>query len=47
MQQLHLKRISWLFSELDSDQDGTISSQRIDITSIPPELLNIIKPVLF
>lgn len=47
VQQLHLKRISWLFSELDSDQDGTISSTRIDIASIPPELLNIIKPVLF
>ena len=36
MQQLQLKRISWLFSELDSDQDGTISAQRIDITTIAP-----------
>ncbi len=42
-----MKRIAWLFSELDSDQDGVISPQKICIDSISPELLSIIKPILF
>jgi len=44
---MHMKRITWLFSELDSDQDGIISSQKINIDAISPEILGIIKPILF
>jgi hypothetical protein len=32
---------------LDSDQDGVISAQKIYIDSISPEILGIIKPILF
>lgn len=41
------KRITWIFSEMDHDQDGLISAQKISLDSISPELLNIIKPILF
>lgn len=44
---MHMKRIAWLFGELDSDQDGVISAQKICIDTISPELLEIIKPILF
>lgn len=47
VKEMQFRRISWLFSELDSDQDGLISAQKININAIPTELLNIIKPVLF
>ena len=44
---MHLKRITWLFTELDSDQDGFISSKRICIDTIGEDLLEVIMPVLF
>jgi hypothetical protein len=34
MQQVYIKRLGWLFSELDSDQDGFISPKRICIDTI-------------
>jgi hypothetical protein len=44
---MYSKRIGWLFSELDSDQDGIISAQKISIENISVDLLGIIKPILF
>ena len=44
---MYVKRISWLFSELDSDQDGFISPKRICIDSIGEDVLEVIIPVLF
>jgi hypothetical protein len=34
MQQVYIKRLGWLFCELDSDQDGFISPKRICIDTI-------------
>lgn len=42
-----MKRIAWLFSELDSDQDGFISPKRICIDTISEQILEVIIPVLF
>jgi hypothetical protein len=42
-----MKRIAWLFSELDSDQDGFISPKRICISTISDDVLDVITPVLF
>ena len=39
--------MAWLFSELDSDQDGLISPKRINIEGIHEDILEIIMPVLF
>lgn len=39
--------MAWLFSELDSDQDGYISPKRINIETINEDILEIIMPVLF
>ena len=47
VQQIHNKRIAWLFSELDSDQDGLISAHKICIVTISHDMLSIIKPILF
>lgn len=47
VQQMYFKRVAWLFSELDSDQDGVISAHSISIDKIPAEVLDIIKPILF
>ena len=47
VKQIHKKRMAWLFSELDSDQDGLISSKRINIETINEDILEIIMPVLF
>lgn len=44
---MYMKRLAWLFSELDSDQDGFISPKRISIDSINEEILEVIIPVLF
>lgn len=34
-----MKRIAWIFSELDSDQDGFISPKRINIETINEDIL--------
>ena len=47
VQQLHAKRVTYLFGELDGDQDGVISPTKISIDSIPVDVLNVIKPILF
>ena len=47
IKQIHKKRMAWLFSELDSDQDGYISPKRINIETINEDILEIIMPVLF
>lgn len=47
VQQMQLKRIAWLFMELDSDQDGFISSKKICIETIDENVLEVIMPVLF
>lgn len=44
---MRARRISWLFAELDSDQDGVINATNIEISGISGALLNIIKPILF
>jgi len=43
----HAKRIVYLFGELDSDQDGLISPERVCIDTLPPRVLEILAPVLF
>jgi len=35
-----------IFDKLDSDGDGQISAYRIDITSLEPDLLQILTPLL-
>lgn len=35
MRTLHAKRIVWIFGELDSDQDGFINSEKVNIQTIP------------
>ena len=45
--EMRMRRISWLFAELDSDQDGVINATNIEISGIDGSLLNIIKPILF
>jgi hypothetical protein len=47
VQQMYIKRSAWLFSELDSDQDGLISPKKTCIDTISGELLHIIAPILF
>ena len=47
VQQMYLKRLAWLFSQLDDNNDGVISANKICISTISEELLEIIKPVLF
>ncbi|KAL4485326.1 hypothetical protein ABPG72_008502 [Tetrahymena utriculariae] len=41
------KRISDIFTVLDSDADGFISSNKINVTALPPPLLKIISPILY
>lgn len=42
---MKIQRFSELFKKLDSDGDGQISAQRIDITGISPELLEVLTPL--
>ena len=42
---LKLKRFSTLFKRLDSDNDGLISAQRIDISTLSPDLLEVLTPL--
>ncbi|EAS00996.2 hypothetical protein TTHERM_00777060 (macronuclear) [Tetrahymena thermophila SB210] len=41
------KRINDIFTVLDSDADGFISSNKINVTALPPPLLKIISPILY
>lgn len=43
----HLRKIKDLFSKLDSDKDGLISADKIDVGQVPGTQLKIICPVLF
>lgn len=36
---MQVKRIIYLFGELDSDQDGLISAKRISIDTVSPDVL--------
>ena len=45
MERLKLQRFKALFSKLDSDCDGYISAQQIDISALAPELLEIMTPL--
>ena len=45
MERAKIKKFSDIFRVLDSDGDGTISAQRIDITSIDPNLLQVLSPL--
>lgn len=47
LRNMQARRVAWLFSELDSDQDGRISSDKICIDSIPERVLEVIMPILF
>jgi hypothetical protein len=44
---LQLKRIIFIFGELDSDQDGRISSEKVCINTLTPEVLKVLMPILF
>lgn len=45
VERLKIQRFSALFRHLDSDRDGHISSQNIDISELSPELLEIMTPL--
>ena len=45
VEKLKLQRFQALFRRLDHDCDGYISSQRIDISTLSPELLEIMTPL--
>lgn len=45
MERAKIKKFSDIFRVLDSDGDGTISAQRIDITSIDNNLLQVLSPL--
>ena len=45
MERMKIQRFSELFKKLDSDNDGQVSAQRIDITGISPELLEVLTPL--
>ena len=45
VERLKLQRFQALFRRLDSDGDGRISSQRIDISSLSHELLEVLTPL--
>jgi hypothetical protein len=44
---LQLKRVIFLFGELDSDQDGLISSGKVCIDTLASEVLEVLMPILF
>ncbi|TNV74359.1 hypothetical protein FGO68_gene10317 [Halteria grandinella] len=43
IEELKIKHFQTLFRRLDSDQDGQISSQRIDITWLPSQLIDVLQ----
>ncbi len=45
--EVECRRLAWVFSELDSDEDGQISAHKINIDRIPVKVLEIIMPILF
>lgn len=45
VEKLKLNRFQSLFRRLDSDQDGRISSMKIDISTLSAELLEIMAPL--
>ena len=46
MQKIKIQRCKDLFKKLDDDQDGYISSQKIDILKVSNEIIDIITPLL-
>jgi hypothetical protein len=44
---MQARRVAWLFSEMDADQDGKISAAKCSIDRIPEPILEIIMPILF
>ncbi|CAI2385993.1 unnamed protein product [Moneuplotes crassus] len=46
MQKIRAKRCKELFDKLDSDKDGLISSEKIDILQVSNEIIDIITPFL-
>lgn len=45
VERLKIQRFSALFKQLDSDADGQVSANRIDITQLSPELLEVLTPL--
>lgn len=45
MERIKLQKFAEIFKVLDSDSDGQISAQRIDISQLNPELLEILTPL--
>lgn len=45
VEKLKFQRFQALFSRLDSDGDGMISAQQIDISTLSPDLLEILTPL--
>ena len=43
IEELKIKHFQTLFRRLDSDSDGQISSQRIDITWLPSQLIDVLQ----
>jgi hypothetical protein len=46
MQKIKVQRCKDLFETLDSDQDGYVSSQKIDISGVSNDIIDIITPLL-
>lgn len=45
MERMKIQKFSELFKKLDSDGDGSISAQRIDISGLCPDLLEVLTPL--
>lgn len=46
IEELKVQHFSSIFRQLDSDSDGAISAQRIDLDLLAPELLGVMQQVL-
>jgi hypothetical protein len=45
VERMKIQRFSELFKLLDSDNDGQISANRIDISKLSPDLLEVLTPL--
>ena len=46
VQQTKIQKLEFIFEKLDSDHDGWISSEKIDLKAIQANLVRIMKPLL-
>lgn len=45
IEQMKIQHFQSIFKRLDSDSDGTVSSQRIDLSQLEPDLLVALQPI--